>query len=123
MINMNIGDNLLYSDRYFSNEYDQLIYLKRVPSDTILKPKYYLNVYTMINNELIKQGYLYFYLDLVNKTATFIGVGIKPQYRNLNIASLLISCWIDLCLNNNIVYFDANEKQKKPFLLYLLKTL
>ena len=52
----------------------------------------------------------------------FIGLSVGEEYRNLNIGSLLISSWIDLCLNNNYNFLGINHKQRKPFLLYLLKT-
>ena len=63
-----------------------------------------------------------FYLDKENKTSEFIGIGVAPEYRDLNIGSFLIASWIDLCLNNGYDFLGANKKQRKPFLLYLLKT-
>lgn len=120
--NMDIDSSILYADNYFSCDYNHIIYLKRVPVDSNNKPKFYLNIYTVVDGKLLKQGYLYFYIDFEAKISSFIGVGIKPVFRNMNIGSFLIASWIDLCLNNNIYYLDANEKQKKPFLLYLLKT-
>ena len=64
---------------------------------------------------------MYFYLDYENKTSDFIGIKVHEQYRNLNISSLLISIWIDLCLNNGIDFLGSNKKQRKPFLIFLLK--
>ena len=120
--NIDIGNSLLYADNYFSNDYQHILYLKRVPNDANNKHKFYMNVYSFIDGELIHQGYLYFYIDFNSKTSSFIGLGVKQTFRNMNIGSLLIASWIDLCLNNNIYFLDTNEKQRKPFLLYLLKT-
>lgn len=119
---MDIGSTLLYSDSYFSDNYNQILYLKKVPYDTTNRDKFYLNIYANINGNMVQQGFLYFYMDFDNNASTFIGLGVKEEFRNLNIGSLLIASWIELSLNNNIYYLDANKKQKKPFILYLLKT-
>ena len=44
------------------------------------------------------------------------------KFRDLNIGSLLVSSWIDICLNSGYDFLGVHEKQRKPFLLYLLKT-
>ena len=120
--NMNCGDKLLYSSGYFSGEYSQDLYLKRAVDDGSNRPKYYLSIVSNINGELVQQGYLYFYLDYENKMSDFIGVKVSEKYRDLNIGSFLVASWIDLCLNNGYDFLGANKKQRKPFLLYLLKT-
>lgn len=117
-----IGDSVLYSDKYFSGDYNQELFIKRAVSNDNEDNKYYINVYSIINGELVRQGYLYFYLDHETKSSDFIGVNVSEEYRNLNIGSLLISTWIDLCLNNGYDFLGANKKQRKPFLVYLLKT-
>ena len=85
-------------------------------------PKYYLSVYTIINGKTVLQGYLYFYLDIKNKASYFIGVKVEDEFKNLNIGSFLVASWINLCLNNGYDFLGMNKKQRKPFLIYLLKT-
>ncbi len=112
----------LYSASYFSGNYNQLLYLKRAKDDGSNRPKFYISAFANINGVLTLQGYIYFYIDFNTKKSDFIGIAVKPEYRNLGISSLLISSWIDICLNNEIDYLGTHYKQKKPFLLYLLKT-
>ncbi|MCM1370867.1 MAG: hypothetical protein NC181_03135 [Clostridium sp.] len=116
------NDKILYSNEYFSNGYNHTIYLKKAIDDGSNRSKIYLSIYSYVNGIEVQQGYLYFYLDFDSKTSDFIGLKIHPEYRNLNIGSLLISNWINLCLNNGFSFLGTNEKQRKPFLLYLLKT-
>lgn len=120
--NLEVGNRILYSDGYFSGDYNQQLYLKRAAVDSSDKPRFYIRVYTNKKGELVQQGYLYFYLNYKDKTSDFIGVYVDPKYRNLNIGSFLVASWIDLCLNNGYDFLGANKKQKKPFMLYLLKT-
>ncbi len=119
--NLSEGEKELYQSGFFSGNYDEDIYIKKSIDDGSNKPKFYISVYTNINGELRQQGYLYFYLDYETKQSNFIGIKVEPEYRNLNIASFLIATWIDLCMNNNYK-LGVNEKQRKPFLLYLLKS-
>lgn len=120
--NLSEGKRVFYAGNYFSGNYQHQIYLKKANDDGSNIPKYYISVFTNINGNLILQGYLYFYLDYLTKTSSFIGIMVLPEYRNLNIGSLLISTWIDLCMNSGYYCFKTNKKQRKPFLLYLLKT-
>lgn len=119
---MKEGESILYSDGVFSGDYNQVLYLKRANDDGSGKPKYYINIFTVINGEPVKQGYLYFYADHDEKTCKFIGINVSDEYRNLNIGSFLVATWIDLCLNSGYDFLGVNPKQRKPFLLYLLKT-
>ena len=119
--NLKEGEKTLYQTGFYAGNYDEDLYIKKSIDDGSHRPKFYISVYTRINNELRQQGYLYFYLDYETKQSNFIGIKVEPEYRNLNIASFLIATWIDLCLNNGYK-LGVNEKQRKPFLLYLLKT-
>ena len=119
---LDTGVKNIYSESYFSGNYNHNIYLMRANDDGSNKPKFYLRATTNINGVDVIQGYLYFYLDFENKTSDFIGVKVHEQFRNLNISSLLVSLWIDMCLNNGIDFLGSNKKQRKPFLIYLLKT-
>lgn len=117
-----IGDRKLYQEGFFSGDYNQDLYLKRSVDDGSNRPKYFLSVFTKINGELRQQGHLYFYLDHKTKSSYFIGINVVDEYRNLNIGSFLVASWIDLCLNNGYDFLGVHDKQRKPFLLYLLKT-
>lgn len=119
---LEIGDRNLYQDGYFSGDYNQGLYLKRSIDDGSNRPKYFLSVFTKINGELRQQGHIYFYLDHETKSSYFIGINVAEEYRNLNIGSFLVASWIDLCLNNGYDFLGVHDKQRKPFLLYLLKT-
>lgn len=119
---LEVGEKKLYGDGFISGDYDQTLYLKRAPDDGIRKQKVFLGAYSNINGRLQRQGYLYFYLDEEKNTSYFIGINVEPEYRNLNIASFLVASWIDLCMNNGYEILGVNYKQKKPFLIYLLKT-
>ena len=116
------GIKSIYSQDYFSGDYNHEIYLMKANDDGSHRPKYYLRAVTNINGVEIIQGYLYFYIDYDTKTSEFIGIKVLEEYRNLNISSLLVSLWIDLCLNNGIDFLGSNKRQRKPFLIYLLKT-
>ncbi len=120
--NFNPGTRLFYSNEYYSGDYNHEIYLKKSIDDGSNRPKFYISIFTKDNDIYKLQGYLYFYLDYTKKSSSFIGLKVNEEYRNLNIASLLISLWLDICLNNGYKNIDINHKQRKPFLLYLLKT-
>ena len=116
------GIKNIYSQDYFSGDYNHEIYLMKANDDGSHRPKYYLRAVTNINGVEIIQGYLYFYIDYDTKTSEFIGIKVHEKFRDLNISSLLVSLWIDLCLNNGIDFLGSNKRQRKPFLIYLLKT-
>ena len=116
------GERILYKDNIFSGNYDQSIFLKKANDDGSHRPKYYISAFSPKDGMLSMQGYLYFYLDYETKKSYFVGVKVYPEFRNLNIASFLVATWIDLCLSNGYDFLGVNQKQRKPFLLYLLKT-
>ena len=120
--NLTAGKRYLYSNSYYSGKYNHKIYLKKSIDDGSNKPKFYISIFSSFNGIERQLGYLYFYVDYELKSCNFIGLKVEPNYRGLNIGSLLIATWIDLCLNNNFDFLGTNEKQRKPFLLYLLKT-
>lgn len=118
---MSIGDSNLYKDNVISGNYNQYIYLTRAEGNQGKNPMYYLWIYGKENGTLVKQGYIYFELDFDNKKSSFIGIKVEERFRSLNISSLLLASWIELCLNNGYDYLGVNQKQRKPFLLFLLK--
>ena len=120
--NLETGHKVLYSNGYFSGNYNQSLYLKKSKSDTSNRPKFFISVCSNINGILVQQGYIFFYLDYEIKSSSFIGIKVEDKFRNLNIGSFLIASWIDLCLNSGYDFLGVNKKQRKPFLLYLLKT-
>lgn len=66
-------------------------------------------------------AYIYFYLDFETKETRYIGTYVDPEHRNSGFASLLTSLWTWICMDNNFYEYLTNKKQRKPFLLYLLK--
>lgn len=120
--NLETDKREIFASGFISGDYNQDLYLKKSIDDGSKKTKLFLSVYTRINRELVPQGYIYFYLDSEHKSSDFIGIKVNEPYRNLNIASFLTASWIDLCMNNGYEFLGTNERQRKPFLLYLLKT-
>lgn len=120
--NLEVNKKYLISNSFFCGDYNQELYIKKSIDDGSNKPKFYLTVYAKINNQTIMQGYLYFYLDYNTKTSSFIGLKVLREYRNVNMGSFLIASYINLCMNNGYEILNINPKQRKPFILYLLKT-
>lgn len=110
-----IKDDLVYQ------KFKQKITLSRhfCPTDT--NDRYYLKLNTITDDKIINQGYLYFYLHPETLSSEFIGVAVNPEYRDLGVASILISSWIQFCLDQEYENLMAYKKQRKPFILYLLK--
>ena len=119
---LNQEDKKIYYNNFFSGDYNQDMYLKKSEDDGSHKDKFYLELYTTINGVKVMQGYLYFYLDLESRSCHFIGMKVLDEYKNLNMGSLLISAWINFCLCNGCEHIAVHPKQRKPFILYLLKT-
>lgn len=114
--------NILYNDSFQYNELKQRIYFQKAYMSAIKRNQYFFKSFVLDGSKLICQGYIYFYLDKESKSSDFIGVYIRPEYRNCGLASLLVSIWIQFCLNNGYNFLGTNKTQRKPFLLYLLKT-
>lgn len=66
-------------------------------------------------------GYLYFYLNPITKTSSYIGTYVKPEYRSLGLASMLSAYWIKLCLDEGYDFLETTKAQRKPYLLFILK--
>lgn len=125
---MQLIKNLTYNKKLLLKEdlqfktYQQKLFLSKHTCQSDMNDRYYLNVKILEKDDnLVNQGYLYFYINFNKLQSELIGVGIEPQYRNYGLASLLISSWIKLCLEQGINNLQTIPKQRKPFLLYLLK--
>jgi len=116
------GEKKLYHSNFFSGDYKQDMIIMKSKDDGSHKDKYYLELYSYVNGIYTMQAYIYFYLELRERTCYFIGMKTEEQFRNCNMGSLLISAWLDFCLNNGIEYIGVNNRQRKPFILYMLKT-
>ncbi len=119
--NLEYNNKILFKNDTVYKDLQQIIILSKYHCDTDIKDRYYLRAHIINNNKLITQGFLYFYINFLNKESNFIGVGVNDTYRNQGIASLLISSWVQLCLDENIYNLSTITKQRKPFILYLLK--
>lgn len=119
--NTQLNKLVVYQDGYKYKNIDQCIYFEKSLMTANNKIQYFLKSY-LKGEKFDCQGYLYFYLDKELKSSDFIGIYVKPEYRNTGLASLLVSTWIQFCLNNGYNFLGTNRKQRKPFLLYLLKT-
>ena len=113
---------VLVKDHLFFQGQQQAISLTKYYCEDDIHDRYYLRINTLnSHHEWIQQGYLYFYLDFENKESVFIGMAVSQEYRNCGIASLLIASWIQFCLDEGFLNLQTTQKQRKPFLLYLLK--
>lgn len=112
---------ILLDTFYFQNKVHRL-YLEKSYFPENGKDQYFLKLYELMSNGKNNcEGYIYFYLDELKKECSFIGLYVKPEARNLGIASLLIASWLKMCLERGFSTFTTNKKQRKPFLIYLLK--
>ncbi len=115
--------DILYSDFIEYNGLNQRIYFQKSYMKAKNIDQYFLKSFVIDNKgNQICQAYIYFYLNSDRKTSDFIGIYVKPAFRNLGLASLLISTWIQFCFNNGYNFLGTNKAQRKPFLIYLLKT-
>lgn len=119
-------EELLYNknlliNTFYDQEIIQKIYLSKSFFKELQKDQYFLKIYELIEGKIINQGYIYFYLDNLKKESQMIGMYVKPEYRHKGLASLLIASWITFCLNHNIENLITYKRQRKPFILFLLK--
>lgn len=117
--------NMPYNKRYLIHEkYKER---ERVCFEKVYFPhknvdQYFIKIFKLDKSgTYLCDGYIYFYLNLLNKESNFIGLWIKPERRNEGLAQVLISYWVNLCLENGIYNLNTIHKQRKPFTLYLLK--
>ncbi len=119
---------IFFTNFIFNNEkYNVLFY--RGYGDTIngeFVPSlshYFIQIYKekQENETPIQCAYIYFYLNFETRETKYIGTYVKPEFRNNDFASLLTSLWTYICMDNNFYEYVTNKKQRKPFLLYLLK--
>lgn len=114
---------ILIDDNYFYENINQKIFLEKSLNTNDNRDQYFLKLYLHLpNGDFICQGYIYFYIKFDTKESHFIGTYIKPEFRNKGLASLLLSNWMQLLFENDIYKLSTSKKQRKPFLLYLLKT-
>lgn len=122
LANIPFDRNVLYRDNFEYKGCNQSLYFQKTLFKANEKIQYFIKSFISDNGTFVCQGYIYFYLNFESKTSDFIGVYVKDEYRNSGLASLLVASWIDFCLNNGFDFLGTNKKQRKPFLLYLLKT-
>ena len=116
------GKNILYQDGLEYKGIKQDLYFQKTYFKETGKTQYFIKSFIKDNGSFTWQGYIYFYLNDDSKASDFIGVFVKKEFRNSGLASLLVASWIDFCFNNRYDFLGTNKTQRKPFLLYLLKT-
>jgi len=99
----------------------QLFYLIKGQPKSKNVDLYFIKAYSIINNQNTNLGYLYFYLNHLDLNSHFIGVYVEPAFRNHGVGTNLIASWLKLCMDNGIEELATNKKQRKPFLLHILK--
>lgn len=83
---------------------------------------YFIRIFQVgLDNSFTIQAYLYFSINFQKAKSSFIGVFTKPELRGNGLSSFLISLWIKICFDNNILNLDTIKKQRKPFIIYSLK--
>lgn len=85
---------------------------------------YFIHIYKAYygEDEVVRPiAYIYFYLDFEKRETRYIGTYVEDKYRNKGLASLLTALWTYISLDNSFYNCTTNKKQRKPFLLYLLK--
>ncbi|MCI8575049.1 MAG: hypothetical protein HFI09_01115 [Bacilli bacterium] len=114
--------NLLLRDDLIFQGKRQQIYFSKHTCDSEEMDRFYLKLITKCDKGVLeKQGYLYFYLDMDSLTSKLVGFSVKDEYRNTGLGSLLISSWLLFCMDQGILKITSHHKQRKPFLIYLLK--
>lgn len=112
--------DILYSTDYTIN--GSCLYLYFAKMKTSGKYNYFFKVYKKENGIEVCIGYIYFTISREERNSNFIGLFIKPEYRSLGISSFLVAQWINFCFNEGLDFLGTVKKQRKPFLVYLVKT-
>ena len=113
---------VLIDKNYNINNYELRIILEKTFHKANSKDQYFLKLMRLTSSgNLDCIGYIYFYIDFLKLESKFIGIYIKPEFRNNGLASLLVSSWIKFSLDTGIYNLETNKKQRNPALLYLLK--
>ncbi len=112
--------DILYSTDYTINGSDLYLYFAKMKTSG--KYNYFFKVYKKENGINICLGYIYFTISRQERSSSFIGLYVKPEYRSLGISSFLVSQWINFCFNEGLDFLGTVKKQRKPFLVYLVKT-
>lgn len=117
--------NMPYDKKFLIDENSsikQRVYFEKSLFSAKNIDQYFIKVYKPnCNGSYLCQGYIYFYLDLLKKESNFIGLYVNPEIRNQGLGQLLISYWVSFCLDNGIYDLNTIKKQRKPFIIYLLK--
>ncbi len=122
LTNMPYKENYILKDDLTFQMRKQRITVTKYFCDSDVHDRYYLRANTKNHDgKTLNQGYLYFYLNPEKRQSNFIGVSVSEEYRNCGMASLLIANWIELCLDDGILNLETIPKQRKSFVLYLLK--
>jgi len=73
------------------------------------------------DGSLTLQGYMYFFVSQNCDSASYAGTYVHPSFRRSGIAKKMMATWIKFCLENGIEDLKTIKRQRKPFLLYMLK--
>lgn len=116
--------NSLLIDTFCEDNQIKRLYLEKSFFTSKEINQYFLKLYSFNSNGTYTcDGYIYFYLDEAKKESSFIGLYVKPELRSKGLASLLVASWLKTCMDYGYYNFTTNKKQRKPFLLYLLKKM
>lgn len=127
-VDMPYQSPVLFTSFWYNNE-KYNVFFHRGYGDRVNKEivpnlsHYFIQIYKDINEGEVPKicAYIYFYLDFGKKETKYIGTFVDAEYRNVGFASLLTSLWTWICMDNNFYEYVTSKKQRKPFLLYLLK--
>lgn len=114
--------NVLYESGFTASGKPLFLYYQKSLFQQNNTEQHFIKLVSVEDGVMKIMGYIYFYLNDDLKVSDFIGTYIKPEYRNNGFASFLVAKWIDFCFNNGYDFLGTNQSQRKPFLLYLLKT-
>lgn len=118
--NMPYKQDIVLDDTFNYQGYNQRISIYKAFS--VSNPDYYYLRLKMIRKEeIVTQGYIYFYLDFDKKISEFIGLAVAEEFRGNHLSMLLLSTYVSFCLEQGFDKMETIQKQKKPFLLHLLK--